>query len=70
MKSEKKYKSGWTNNVLVEEYDEKIIYYLPCYLRLKVKNFISISLESLSGSFNSVLVFSVYYGYLPNDIVE
>ena len=37
---------GWTNNILLERQRDKEIYYLPCYLRLKVKNFIYVSIPS------------------------
>jgi hypothetical protein len=37
---------GWTNNVLFEHQKERDIYYLPCYLRLKIKKIISIQLFS------------------------
>ena len=37
---------GWTNNTLHERQRDKEIYYFPCYLPLKVKNFIYVSIPS------------------------
>jgi hypothetical protein len=56
---------GWTNAILVDHQKEKTVYYVPCYLRLKVKNFISVFLSSQEAEINADLLFSVYYGSLP-----
>lgn len=54
----------------MERRKERTYYYVPCYLRHKLKHFHSISLETLTAEFSSVLLFSVYYGDLPAHVVE
>ena len=58
-----------TNDVLIEEKKDKITYYLPCYVRLRVKNIKEFQIESLSGVVSATLLFGFYYGILPNDIL-
>lgn len=38
--------------------------YLPGYLRLKFKNFVSLDLPNLSGEMNATLIYNIYYGAL------
>lgn len=57
-------RGGWTNNVLIEKQKDKRNYYLPCYLRLKVKNIVDISLTAMQASFNADLIFTIYHGGL------
>lgn len=42
---------GFTTNVLYEESEngKSITYYLPCYLRFKIKNFVDVSLDGLNA---------------------
>jgi hypothetical protein len=61
---------GWTNTVLVQRQGERETYYLPCYLRLKVKNFLSLSPASQQAEINADLLFCLYYGALPVFAVE
>ena len=63
-------RGGWTNNVLVEKLKERRNYYLPCYLRLKVKNIVDISLTAMQASFNADLIFTIYHGGLSEELVE
>lgn len=61
---------GWTNNVLFERQKDKQLYFVPCYLRLKVKNFVSINIASQEAEINADLIFTLYYAHLPPFIVE
>jgi hypothetical protein len=61
---------GWTNNVLFERQKDKYLYYIPCYLRLKVKNFVSIDIASQEAEINADLIFTLYYARLPSFIVK
>ena len=36
--------------------------YLPGYMRLKFKNFVSLDLQNLGGEINVTIIFAVYYG--------
>lgn len=58
-----------TNSVLVEEQKDKIIYYLPCYIRFKVKSVKQLEIEALSGTISGTLLFSFYYGDLPPEVL-
>lgn len=59
-----------TNQVLIEESKDKTIYYLPCYIRLKVKTIKELEIEKLSGVVSGTLLFSFYYGNLPQEILS
>ncbi len=61
-----------SNNVLlqVNEDTRKKIYYFPGYLRMKVKNFVSMDLENLNSEVNADLIFTVFYGNVKPVIVE
>lgn len=61
---------AWTNNVLYERQKENLIYYVPCYLRLKVKNFISLNVETLTAEINVVMIFTLFYGGLPKHVIK
>jgi len=61
---------GWTNNVLFERQKDKELYYIPCYLRLKVKNFVSIDIASQEAEINADLIFTLYYAHLPPFVVD
>jgi hypothetical protein len=61
---------GWTNNVLVEKVKEKTTYFVPVYLRLKVKNIVDLSLASLQATFNADLIFTIYYGGLNPEYID
>jgi hypothetical protein len=61
---------GWTNNVLFEHQKERDVYYLPCYLRLKIKKFMSINIFSQEAEINADLLFTVYYGLIPAFIIQ
>jgi hypothetical protein len=43
---------------------KKSNFYVPAYLRMKVKNFTSIDLEQLNAELNADLIFNIYYGDL------
>ena len=59
-----------SNNILVEKTDKEDIYYLPAYIRLKVKNFTAMDLGSLDAEMNCTIIFTVFYGGLDSEIVE
>lgn len=48
---------------------KKDIYYIPGFLRLKCKNFTAMDLENLNAGMNASIIFTVYYGKLPEQIV-
>ena len=58
-----------TNDVLVENRGE-VFYYLPCYLRFKLKHFVSIELAAQEAVINGDLIISFYYGKLSSFLVE
>lgn len=39
-----------TNDVLVEENKDKTTFYLPCYVRMKVKTVKELEIETFSGN--------------------
>lgn len=59
-----------TNEVLVEDKGNTIFYYLPCYLRFKVKNIEAITMESLAGSASGAFLMDIYYGDLEDELLE
>ena len=59
-----------TNDILVEEKKDKITYFLPCYVRIKVKSVKQLEIESLSGMISGTLLFSFYYGNLPRYLID
>jgi hypothetical protein len=56
---------GWTNRVLLERQRERDVYYLPCYMRIKLKNFIALSPSAREAEINADLLFAVHFGALP-----
>lgn len=64
MRTSQSLRHGWTNNVLVDRQREKTTYFVPCYLRLKVKNIVDLSLTSMQATFNADLIFTIYYAGL------
>jgi hypothetical protein len=46
------------------------IYYLPCYVRLSVKKVNDIQFPGMQGIINATLLFGMYYGDLPTNILE
>ncbi len=56
---------GWSNKILLERHGDQSIYYLPCYLRMKLKNFISLSPSNREADINADLLFSVFTAHLP-----
>jgi hypothetical protein len=61
---------GWTNNILTEKQKDKTTYFVPCFLRLKVKNIVDLSLTSMQATLNADLIFTIYYGSLKPEHVE
>jgi hypothetical protein len=56
--------------VLKEEKKTRTLYYLPCYVRFKVKELLNIDIEGLQSSVAGTLLFSFYYGNLDRAILE
>jgi len=50
--------------------DQKICYYLPCYVRFKVKEIGEVNIEGLKGAVSGTLLFSFYYGDMPKKLVK
>jgi hypothetical protein len=65
-------KIGFTNRVFcVEKHNiNKIVYYLPAYLRLKVKNIVSMDLFTLTGQLNSTFILSVLVSGMDSKLVS
>lgn len=61
---------GWTNRILLEQRADHTIYYLPCYLRIKLKNFLSLSPSARKAEINADLLFSVLTSPLPSYLKE
>ena len=55
------YEQGWTNSVMVHEERNKIDLFVPCYLRTKLKNIVSLDSSTGIGLINVVIILSVYY---------
>ena len=57
-----------TSKVIIEkgEKPSKDIYYIPGFFRLKVKNFTEMNLDNLDAQMNATIIFSIYFGMLPN----
>jgi hypothetical protein len=65
------YKNGFTNNVfqIPKVPIDKVMYYIPAYLRLKVKNLVSMDLFTLSGQVNCTFILSIYYSSIHPEVV-
>ena len=63
---------GYSNAVLFEQEKKKNedIYYVPAYVRLKVKNFTEMNLDSLDSQMNGTLLFTVFFGDMDTYFVE
>jgi hypothetical protein len=61
-----------TNKVIFEKGKSKSkdVYYIPGYLRYKVKNFTEMNLDNLEGCTNATVIFNVYYGTISRKIVK
>ena len=53
-----------------EEKDSRTLYYLPCYVRFKVKELVHIDIERLQATVSGTLLFSFYYGNLERGILD
>lgn len=60
----------WTNDVLVQVNPKHTIYYLPVYVRYKVKNIEEMLFEGLKGKVSGVMLIDVYYGNMPENIIN
>jgi hypothetical protein len=56
--------TNFTNLILVNDKSNCKIFYIPVYLRAKLKNIINMDLEKLQAKVNLDLIVSVYYGGL------
>jgi hypothetical protein len=56
--------------VLKEPKSNRTLYYLPCYIRFKVKEISSLDIEGLQAVISGTLLFSFYYGNLDRRIVD
>ena len=59
-----------TNRVIKEEKKNRTLYYLPCYVRFKVKEILTIDIAALQATISGTLLFSFSYGNLGRDIVD
>lgn len=55
---------------MIESKKNRTLIYLPCYVRFKVKEIISIDIEGLQGTVSGTLLFSFYYGDLDDKILK
>ena len=62
-------KESYTNQVLFQKSDTKMVYYLPVYLRMTVRRVHHIELESSIAQVSGTLIFSIFYGGLPGNEV-
>ncbi len=49
---------------------KNVVYYIPGYFRIKVKNFTLMNLDNLTAQMNASLIFTIYYGDLNPLIVK
>ena len=68
--SEIKEKDGLTNQVLVERKKDATTYYLPTYIRFKVKDVDRLDIGSLEGSIEGTMLLTFHYGEIPLSIIE
>lgn len=47
-----------------------LTYYLPCYMRIKLKNIKEMELAELKAEVNATLLLTIYYGPLPSGVVK
>jgi hypothetical protein len=59
-----------TKEVLVQKRSDKLVYFIPCYVRLKVKSISDLDMVKASGTIDGTLLFSYYYGNLPSEVLE
>lgn len=60
----------FTNEILVHDKvkdDGSKIFYIPAYLRAKLKNIVEMDFEKLSAKVNIDFILDVYYGELSKD---
>lgn len=69
--------SNLTNRVLIQinkstkqSNKQKIKYYIPAYLRIKVKNFSEMSLKDLSATINTVIYLTINFQGIPTFISD
>jgi len=46
---------------VVKDYDKDTIY-MPCYVRTKLKNLVSLDQKALKGKLNLAIIITIYYG--------
>jgi hypothetical protein len=61
---------GYTNQVLVQESSSELSFYVPIYITCKIKNIQQVEVHSLEATVNCVVLFNVYYGNLPNFLID
>lgn len=59
-----------TNVVFKEDKKKKVTYYLPCYVRFKVKELINVDIDDLTASVSGTLLFSFCYGNMDEELVD
>ena len=59
-----------TNEVLKEETKKKTTYFLPCYVRFKVKELLTVDIDALEATVSATLLFTFYYGNLDESILN
>lgn len=59
-----------TNEVLRESKKKKTIYYIPCYVRFKVKELLNINIDDLTATVSGTLLVTIYYGNMDRKIVD
>ena len=59
-------KLGFTNQVLMQvdqpESPSKVTYFLPCYVRFKVKGITKLSIQEHEAAISGTLLIDFYYG--------
>ena len=56
--------------VLKEAGKKKTTYYLPCYVRFKVKELIGVDIDALQATVSGTLLFGFSYGKMDKKIVD
>lgn len=56
--------------MLVENEKNELCFYMPAFLRLKVKDIDNINISDYEAQFSGTMLFSFYYGDTPLELIE
>lgn len=64
------FKLHYANNVRCREFEEDFWFVLPAYVRMTYQGITSLEVSTSSARMNAIIVISVYFGDLPDELVD